>query len=384
MKRLTLLTLLLLTFGVQAQNSVVISPQSIVVNPKPSFGVEVSVNKDASGESTPNYNVGEAITISVKVAEAAYVYLFNVRSSGEIVQILPNNFDAAGKDNYLQPGQSKTFPAPDAPYTFTVEGPQGLDKVIAVASKEPLDTSQLARFTDDPNFASSRQGEESFAQTLSIVVTPKPQNSWVTDTALFYVGSAPATPLYGTLTITSEPSGATAYVDGQFVGTTPVRFGTRAGSHTVRLELSGYEPYSTDVSLNGGQSLPVALSLSGSAAKPQSATVTSTPQPQSVTVTPAATLSDQLGLNLYPDANLRKLEQDSGKLEAEFETGASLEQVYDDLHRQLAANGWQRTGLELKGPATKLEADYRRNGQGLKLELDRQGNSGKYKLELKF
>ena len=366
----------------QAQDSVVISPQSIVVNPKPAFGVEVSVDKDASGDSAPSYNVGETVTISVKVTETAYVYLFNVRSSGEIQQILPNRYDDAGKNNRVQAGQTKVFPAPNAPYTFSVEGPRGLDKVIAVASKEPLDTSTLADFGQDPNFASSNQSEQSFAQSLSIVVTPKPQNSWVTDTALLYVGSAPATPVYGTLNITSTPSGAAAYVDSQFVGTTPVRFGTRAGTHTVRLELSGYAPVSTDVTLNGGQSLPVDLSLGGNAPQPQSVAVTA-PQAQPVTVTSGA-LSDSLGLNLYPGATLRKLEQDSGKLKAQFDSGASLQQVYDDLHRQLSEDGWQRTLLQTKDAATKLEADYARNGQGLDLKLDQEGKSGKYKLELKF
>ena len=177
MKRVTLRGLLLISLlfsvvSVHAQDNVVISPQSIVVNPKPSFKVEVSLDKDASGEGTPSYSVGAAITINVKVSAAAYVYLFDVRSTGEIQQILPNNYDDAGKNNYVQAGQTKTFPAPDAPYTFTVEKPRGLDKVIAVASKDPLDTSQLASFSDDPDFASSNQGEQSFAQSLSIVVTP--------------------------------------------------------------------------------------------------------------------------------------------------------------------------------------------------------------------
>ena len=167
----------------------------------------------------------------------------------------------------------------------------------------------------------------------------------------------------------------------QFVGITPVRFGTRAGTHTVRLELSGYAPYSTDVTLGGGRSLPVDLSLSGNAPQPQS--VVPTPAPPAVTVT-TGTLSDRLGLNLYPGANLRKLEQDGGKLKAQFETAASLEQVYDDLHRQLTDLGWQRTLLQTKDAATKVEADYARGGQGLDLKLDQEGKSGKYKLELKF
>ena len=40
--------------------------------------------------------------------------------------------------------------------------------------------------------------------------------------------------------------------------------------------------------------------------------------------------------------------------------------------------------MQTKDAATKLEADYARNGQGLDLKLDQEGKSGKYKLELKF
>ena len=257
-----LLGLLVLLFSVAfAQNNVVISPQSIVVNPKPSFSVEVFTDRDTSGDSIPAYQIGEHITIGVRVSEAAYIYLFNVRSNGEIQQILPNRFDQQGQNNYLQAGQTLYFPRSDAPYTFDIAEPRGLDKVIAVASKDPLDTSQLADFGSDPNFASSNQGEQSFAQSLSIVVRPKPQNSWVTDTALLYAGSAPATPVYGTLNITSNPSGAEAYVDGQFVGYTPVRYGTQSGNHEVRVQLSGYDTFSNTVNVTGGQSLRVDAGL---------------------------------------------------------------------------------------------------------------------------
>ncbi|CAN5886546.1 PEGA domain-containing protein [soil metagenome] len=261
-KILSLFSLFVLLSSVAfAQESVVISPQSIVVNPKPSFGIEVFTDRDTSGDSIPTYQIGEQITIGVRVSSSAYIYLFNIKSNGEIQQILPNRYDQQGQNNFLEVGQTRYFPRPDAPYTFDIAGPRGLDKVIAVASKDPLDTSQLASFSNDPNFASSNVGESSFAQSLSIVVRPKPQNSWVTDTALLYVGSAPATPVYGTLNITSNPSGAEAYVDGQFVGYTPVRYGTQSGSHEVRVQLSGYNTFSSNVNLSGGQSLRVDAGL---------------------------------------------------------------------------------------------------------------------------
>ena len=156
-----------------------------------------------------------------------------------------------GRNNFVSAGSTRYFPPRDARYTFDVGGPQGLDKVIAVASREPLDLSTLRGFSQSGDFSTSDQGEDSFAETLSIVVRPVAQEDWVSDTALFYVGTPASTPAYGTISITSNPSGAAAYVDGSFVGYTPVRFGTRRGQHSVRVEREGYQSFETTISLSG-------------------------------------------------------------------------------------------------------------------------------------
>jgi hypothetical protein len=250
-------------FVAGAQESPVLSPQAIIVNPVPSYEVEVFVDKDPSGGATPSYAVGESIRIGVRVSEDAYVYLFNVRSDGSVNQILPNNYDAAGQNNFVRAGETKYFPPEGAAYAFEVNAPEGLDKVIAVASEQPLDTSTLATFESDPNFASSDLGEEGFADALSVIVTPLPQEDWVSDTALFYVGAAEAAaPLYGTLSVTSSPSGARVMVDGVFVGYTPQRYGTSSGDHTVSVELEGYDDFESTVSVTAGQTVAVRAPLS--------------------------------------------------------------------------------------------------------------------------
>ena len=276
MKKLVMLIgFLALSFLAYAQPQIVTSPQSIVINPKPTFKVEVFVDKDTSGNASPSYNIGDPISVGVRVAEASYVYLFNIKSTGQVNQLIPNRYDADGKNNYLQAGETRYFPPRNARYTFNVDGPNGLEKVIAVASRTALDTSQLANFNSDPTFASSNIGEAGFQQTFSIVITPVAQNDWVTDTALFYVGGTPA-PAFGTVSVTSSPNGAEAYVDGQFVGYTPVSYGTRTGTHSVEVRLGGYDTYSTSVNVPGGQSVAVNASLVQTS---RNGTVTFTSQP---------------------------------------------------------------------------------------------------------
>ena len=245
----------------QAQEeNVVISPRSIIVNPRPAFNVEVFVDRDPSNTSIPNYRIGDEIEIGVRATEDAYIYLFNVRSDGVITQILPNRFDQAGRNNFVRANQTTFFPPRGANYSFEVAGPRGLDKVIAVASRDQLDLATLSRFQDDGGFLASSEGEESFARTLSIVVRPVNQNRWVTDTALFTVGDN-VQPVFGTLDIRSTPRGARAFVDGQFVGFTPVSFGTRSGSRTVRVEQDGFRPFETTVNLRAGQTLDINTTL---------------------------------------------------------------------------------------------------------------------------
>jgi hypothetical protein len=220
---------------------IVVSPQAIVVNPLPAFDVDVWVDRGDSALQPPSYRVGDPIRIGVRVSEDAYVYLFSISAAGEVVQILPNRFDDAGRDNFLRANTTRTFPPSGARYSFSVDPPSGLAKVIAVASKRQLDTRQLASFRTERDFqATSTIGEDGFARALSIVVQPLPQDEWVTATALYYVGTQPQQGAYGTLSVTSRPSGSEVYIDGQFAGYTPLDFGLRPGRYDVEVRRDGY------------------------------------------------------------------------------------------------------------------------------------------------
>ncbi len=261
MKKIVLILITMVLSLSFAQN-VVIDTQSIVVNPKPSFSAEVWLNKDPSGQAIPKYKVTEDIIIGVRVNEDAYVYLFDVRSNGEINQILPNRFDQEGLNNFLSAGQIKYFPASNAPYSFKVEGPLGIDKLIVLASKEALDVSSLASYSNNPNFATSAMNQNEFAQTLSIIVQPKPQNSWVTDTVLFEVVSENSTSnRSGSLDFRSTPSGADVYVFGNFVGTTPMSLNTKVGNYLVELKLANYKNFESQVEVFANQTTSVSVTL---------------------------------------------------------------------------------------------------------------------------
>ena len=178
-----------------------ISAQSIIVNPvQTNLNVRVWTDRDASGQNTPNYYVGDRIRIYTSVNQDAYVYLFNVDPSGKVDLILPNRY--AGGANYVRAGTVKAFPSAQDRFTFDIAAPYGLNKVLALASSTKLNLNDIATFQSQSAQASGFadvkvNGQQQLAQALSIVVNPVPQNSWISDVAFYNVaGGTSVQPVY--------------------------------------------------------------------------------------------------------------------------------------------------------------------------------------------
>ncbi len=377
MKRLILLPLMLLIGLAQAQ-SVQPSPQAIVVNPlpDPNFTAEVFLDKDPSGSGNPSYAVGESVRIGVRVNQASYIYLYDVKPSGQVTQILPNRFDAFGRNNFMQAGETKFFPPGVARYTFTIDPPNGLSKVIVVASRQPLSTGQLAGFEGGAALATSTIGESGFAGAFSIVVRPIPQQDWVTDIVLYTVHGGPSpippqpSPSLATLTLRSDPSGAEIFLDSRFVGLTPLTIQLASGSHNVQLNLPGYEGFNSSLLLASGehQDLLIQLRRVSAVAPPAPATL-------------APVLFHNPFLLAFPDSTLYVLSLDNHKREATFAVQTNLETVYAHFHNQLYRLGWLRSEVTLRHD--RIDAEYLLANQRIELGLRYQENNV-FDLDIKF
>ncbi|GAA4018412.1 DUF4384 domain-containing protein [Deinococcus rubellus] len=166
-----------------------LSPQSIIVNPaQPSLGVQVWVGKDAQGQGTASYRIGEAIRVGVQVTQDAYVYLFDINSAGEISLFVPNGYDGP-QGNFVAAGRRMVFPGQGAQYTLTVGGPRGQDRILALASRTALDLSDIASFAGSQGFGSvTVQGEAQLGQVLSGAVSNLDAQDWVTAVTYYGVG----------------------------------------------------------------------------------------------------------------------------------------------------------------------------------------------------
>ncbi|WP_299427739.1 PEGA domain-containing protein [uncultured Meiothermus sp.] len=240
-----------------------LSPQGIIVNPVPTdLQVRVWVDKDPGKTGNPVYQIGERIRVSVQVNQDAHVYIFSVKSTGEIGLILPNALD---QNNFLRGGETRIFPpAAGARYTLDVGGPEGQDRVLAVASRQPLSLAQIANIQTGQV---SVQGADNLARALSIVVTPLPQQDWVSNVAFFIVGRAAVTPVpqpqpsTGTLSVNSTPGGAQVLVEGRVVGSTPLNIVVRPGRVDLELRLGGHQAFRTSVQVRPGETAVVNASL---------------------------------------------------------------------------------------------------------------------------
>ncbi|AWT36067.1 S-layer protein [Deinococcus arenae] len=201
LKRTLILSTLLL--GAASASPAKITAQSIIVNPvETKLNVEVWVNKDASGKANPTYRKGEAIQVAVKTNQDAYVYLFNINANGVVDMFFPNNFE---ESNFVKGGVTRVFPQQGAKYGLNVGGPNGQDRLLAIASSKELDLRDIATFAQNQSFAQVKvKGQENLARALSIVVNPLPADGWTTDVVTFKVGgqpvSTPVNPLPGTAT----------------------------------------------------------------------------------------------------------------------------------------------------------------------------------------
>ena len=95
----------------------------------------------------------------------------------------------------------------------------------------------------------------------------------------------------GSIYVTSTPSGANLYLDGDYLGTTPKTINEASvGNHALNLTKSGYHPYTTSVNVVAGQTTNVNATL----------TLIPTPTPSTGSIYVTSTPS---GANLYLDGD---------------------------------------------------------------------------------
>jgi len=199
-----------------------------------------------------SYASGDAISITHTLNRGAYVYVCDVDASGAVRLIFPNVYES---NAFISAG-TRTLPGV-AGYSILVGPPTGTETLYAFAAAGPISVFPTSFGSGFPVLSYDPAGfRNSVLQTMQAQYASADRAS---DTLSFTVTSPP--PTTGTLQLTSSPSGASITIDGSPSGTTPAQRTLPAGSHSITLSLSGYQPASFSVAITSGQTTTRSVTL---------------------------------------------------------------------------------------------------------------------------
>lgn len=108
-----------------------------LVNPRSSFSVRIETDR---GHNNPVYRIGERMQLRVTVTASCYVTLIDIGTSGHLSILYP---PAGQPPPRLAPGEPLILPKPGA--YVRIDGPAGLDRIKAIATKQPLLVNEVVR-----------------------------------------------------------------------------------------------------------------------------------------------------------------------------------------------------------------------------------------------
>lgn len=221
-------------------------PESIIVNPAPG-DVRVTIETDRN-----RYRVGDNVEIRFWVSEPAYVYIYNQDTRGNVRLIFPNRFD---QNNRVRAGEHWL---PGSEYRFRVEGPPGTEYLQILATRTRLRRLDW-RDARDP-FPLLGEDPLKVKEEVRGFLDVVPERSWSSAWTRFEVerrGPWPPWHETGTLRVNSEPPWASVYLDGRYMGLTPLQEDVAAGGHWVEIRLDGHRTYRRWVYVEPGELTPV-------------------------------------------------------------------------------------------------------------------------------
>jgi hypothetical protein len=175
------------------------------------------------------YHPGDNLTIYFAADRGCYLALYNVEQGGGVSQLFPPEED----DGWIRGGQTYQLPPEYADYDYAVSGPEGVETIIAVASRDRLPTLEDVG-PDIVTEVIDIQIKE--AEPAELVIVSAPRNCRIY--------------------ITEVESGERAYV-----GDTPRTIGIKPGEYLVEIKKAGYRTLKRTITLQPGEKRKVHVRL---------------------------------------------------------------------------------------------------------------------------
>ncbi len=186
--------------------------------------IDVWVDKDDAV-----YHPTENLQINFRANQDCFVAVYNIEQGGRITRLFPPE----GNNGRVEAGQVYLLPPESADYDYVIEGPEGTETVIAVASKDRLPDL----YDEGPGIVSKSIEiyiEEPEPSTLRIISTPDDSRIYIMETF----------------------SG-----DEEYVGQTPRTIVLRPGEYRVTIKKLGYRTLTRRIWLDPGERRRVFVKL---------------------------------------------------------------------------------------------------------------------------
>jgi len=151
-----------------------------------SLDIDVWVDREE-----PIYYPTENLKVYVRTSQDCFTAVYNLEQGGRVTRLFPPE----GDNGWIEADQIYGLPPESADYDYVIEGPEGIETIIAVASKERLP----GLYDEGPDVVSKTIEiyiKEPEPSTLRIISTPKECRIYITELASGdeeYVGKAPRT-----------------------------------------------------------------------------------------------------------------------------------------------------------------------------------------------
>lgn len=212
----------------------------IQINPQPR-DLQIWIWPDR-GEGA-SYFPGETIYMNVEATRDCFLILYNIDTRGNMRILFPYD---PWDDNFVRGGEVVTFPRDWDGYEWTVDGPEGVEYVQAIASEFPINppdwpiymrsNSRGGAVSYDRDLRDFRAGHDrlGYIDIINRKITGRYHDYTATDLASFYVQPRWYRPInvhvgfdpwpdvfYGEIYI-AWPIGGRIYIDGVYVGIAPL------------------------------------------------------------------------------------------------------------------------------------------------------------------
>ncbi|MGB6371106.1 MAG: PEGA domain-containing protein [Atribacterota bacterium] len=223
-----------------------------IINPHPVFSLRLWLDKDRGTTYAP----GERIKIFFQASRDSFVTLYNYDTEGRVKIIFPNRYSP---DNFVRAGEVNSVEGLIDPHTRP-----GIEYVQGFATTRPIFLSDKEKNLISKEFMPEISKDfKNFTITIKGIVVSLPPTAWTSSNLLSYM-VRPTTPptYYGRIIATSHPQGAKVYLDNVYKGVTPLNLDrVTAGQHQVKLVMTGYQDWSSYVSVSPSRTTTVSADL---------------------------------------------------------------------------------------------------------------------------